>query len=1107
MIDASIRPTSYTLHFMIKCLLNGKDYHNLQKLFEIWHHFGLCNQTRMEYWHLKTLLSLLIEQNDRPDLALSFLKLTHDLKLFDYKENDSDITDISDVIKEKDYEIQQEIIRKLCLYGVKNVNDINSWIKFATSNWNMDKIEISNAVIGQILFWNEIHDLKGMMDICKELNIDPTKIEIDGTIIKVLLSNMRRKSNQKFAYLNEYHYSIIDGLELFNFALNEYPDTFRPNIQCFNQLFAMIKSHDEIKIANKLLKDMKENYPDVIPDKNTAINLLRLLYFNPTNLNINEQKSGHQILNELIKMGLPSNPIHQSIYHELIQLHAYYNDFPGFLLTLYKMKAENQAIEDISIDETMDEIMDEMDIINHNHGKLRKIDIDENTFEPIIEGILLNKLATNGQVDNCCLILDEMIECGYRPSGPVYRDIIDNMGKNGYSQQALQMIDRALLDGIIFNDRIWRYWMLSFAKSGQIQSCLLLLDKMDRSNNVRFINTRHFNGLLYAYYQNNNLDGIRKTYDYMINITKQKHDANNATVKLSKMNIKPNIKSYHIIAKSFLENNQSEDLKNLLDSMEHHDIPLDWKMHSIALQNMLNEPDITWQTVQDYLSSVISSKKVFPRQPMVDDILSGSIQLNVLSEGLNFIHQAFDDPDLRTSTLPSENILGKFITNMFLKSDDHNHQLLYRGILPYLMEKYNHIFTILTTKLPPKSKKDHEDQQYNLLKQQKSDLSNFKLKPKKLLQSALFTLEDHFDPLTCTLKVDNIDCRQLLVDILRHLFAPIDELKTSKQKSDKSSSSYTSYTDEQLLSAYFPIIQDILKQSVKDRPNLVLLASSQLSIPIKPGLFTKMIHSLVFNGNVETIQSISSIIDQYYNSNAANPYIEYFQYEPDEISMDQNNSKQPDKPWLISSKSEWTFLPFQMIDSFELERIGMKISDLILFDALLFDNRLNEALKHLSSLHKDQKISYIIIKQIIQRTLNYLELTKELKINDKEYVSKVSHTLSIVLNQIPTTNDAINTEIKSKTKQSIERKKKNLQETNEIFECIWNEGGFIRGAMILQGLLIKLDDKHCLQPHLQKFCANEFSKLTQYGLLQPETDEQSTMLLGNEVEKQSFLSK
>lgn len=646
MIDASIRPTSYTLHFLIRCLAKGEDYNGLEKLFEIWHHFGLHHKTRMEYWHLKSLFNLLIE-NQRQDLVLKFLTLTQDLKLLEYTQNHSDI------LKDKDYEIQQEIIRKLCRYGVKDVKHINEWIKFITSHWNMDKIKISNQVMEQILFWNEIHSLDGMRDICNELNIDISSIDIDATIIKVLLVNMKRKSHQKFAYMNEYHYSILDALQLFNYALKNHPDTFTPTIQCYNQLFAMIKSGNEIKIAKQLLKDIKMKYLNIKPDKQTAINLLRLLYYNPTDFNVNQdipfqkehiqqQKSGHQILNELIRMGLPSNPIEQDIYHELIQLHAFYGDFPGFLLTLYKMKAENEVIDDlvIGVDNEIESEQDEMDMINESNN-IRKIEINEHTFEPIIEPILLNKLAVNGQVDNCCLVLDEMIECGYRPSGPVYRDIIDNMGKNGYPQQALQMIDRALLDGIIFSDRIWRYWLLSFAKNGQVQSCLLFLDKMDRSNNIRFISTRHFNGLLYAYYKNNDLDGISKTYEYMISITQQKKDKDNNVYQLSKMNIKPDIKSYHIIARAYLENDKSHDLKNLLDSMEYHDIPLDWKMHSIALKSMLNEVDVTWDNVQTYLGSVVAAKKVFPRQPMVDDVLSASIQLNALSEGLNFMHQSF----------------------------------------------------------------------------------------------------------------------------------------------------------------------------------------------------------------------------------------------------------------------------------------------------------------------------------------------------------------------------------------------------------------------------------------------------------------------------------
>ena len=474
-------------------------------------------------------------------------------------------------------------------------------------------------------------------------------------------------------------------------------------------------------------------------------------------------------------------------------------------------------------------------------------------------------------------------------------------------------------------------------------------------------------------------------------------------------------------------------------------------------------------------------------------------------------------------------MLGKFIATMFLHTYHNNdyHQL-YRGMMAYLTEKYQNVYNILSSKVPSKSQQEGDQQQ--LIRQQKANLASFRFRPRRLLQNVLLELEQHFDPLTCSLSPPELngqqsdsyetelDCRQLLVDVLRHLFAPIDESKfiknnryKSKTKSEDKKDKLSSYTDEQLLSAYFPMIEDILRESVKDHPNLILLASSQLSIPIKPALFTKMIHSLVFNGNVDTLKAISPIIDEYYNSNAANPYIEYFQYEPDNIGginddnneIDTNKSVKPEKPWLISSKTEWTFLPYQMIDSQELERIGMKISDLILFDGLLYDKRLDDALKHLSLLHKEKKISYIIIKQIVQRTLNYMEQRNELRINDKEYVRKVTDTLSKVLNQIPVTNNASNMEIKSKTKRSMERKQKDLQETNELFECIWNESGFIRGAIVLQGLLIKLDDKHCLKPHLQKFCINEFSKLTQYGLLEPETDEQSTMLLSDKT----FLDK
>eukprot|EP01083_Nonionella_stella_P221990 792549_1 len=1119
MLDGSIRPTSYTLNFMIRCLAKGKEYDALQQLFEIWKEFGLSDKTRMEYWHLRNLLNLLIENNAQ-HLVSKYLTLTHELQLLEYKEGHSDL------MQYKDYEIQQQIMRKLCFYGVQNVKQMNEWMHFITSHWDMNQITIPNTVVSKLLYWNEIDSLSGMHDICNELNIDPNTIVIDETIIASILGNMKRKSNQQFAQTNTYRYSIVDALDLFNYALEHHADTFTPNIACFNQLFAMIKSQNEIRIAKELLQDMKRNYPQIKPNKETAIHLIRLLYYNPTDMNMNtnneahilEQKSGHQMLNELIQMGLQCNPIHQDIYHELIQLHAFYADFTGFLLTLYKMKAENEMDDELMVTQMQNDAYDddEMEMIADKvNAQVNKIDINEHTFEPIIEPILLNKLAVNGDVKNCCLVLDEMIQCQYRPSGPVYRDIIEAMGKYGYGQQALQMIDRAVLDGMVFSDRIWRYWMLSFAKYGQIESCLMFLDKMDRSNNIRSITTRHFNGLLYAYYQNNDLDGIRKTYDYMIHVNQQRNTVDADGLHQSmKMNIKPDIKSYHIIARAYLENGDAQALKQLLESMEYHDIGLDWKMYSIALQSMLQETDdVTWDNVQQYLSSVIHTKKVFPRQPMVDDVLSASIQLERLDQGLSFMHQAFDDPDLRTSTLPTESKLGEFITHMWLNTHrDVYYHSLYRGMLAYLTEQYQHIYSILSTKTPRKAQQEALNAQQKLLIEQKKYLGNFRFRPRRLLQHVLLTLNEYFDPLTCTMNVtqydddenrynERLDCRQLLVDILRHLCAPMDELKAIKiarnkhQHNKSEDESLSKASDEQLLSAYFAMIEEILSESVKQHPNLILLASSQLSIPIKPALFTKMIHSLVFNGEVESVRAMASIIDEYYNSNAANPYIEYFEYD---------EGDKPVKPWLVSSKTEWRFVPHQMIDSEELERVGMKISDLILFDALLYDKQLDEALAHLSVLHKQRKISFIIMKQIIQRTLNYMQQTDELKVNDKQYVSKVTHVLTQILKQMPRISDADDDHSMSKHKKEKAKKRKQIQQTNELFECIWNENGFTRGAIILQGLLIKLDAKHCLKPYLQSFCVTQFSKLTQYGLLEPETDAQTLAL---HTQQQSLLAK
>ena len=42
----------------------------------------------------------------------------------------------------------------------------------------------------------------------------------------------------------------------------------------------------------------------------------------------------------------------------------------------------------------------------------------------------------------------------------------------------------------------------------------------------------------------------------------------------------------------------------------------------------------------------------------------------------------------------------------------------------------------------------------------------------------------------------------------------------------------------------------------------------------------------------------------------------------------------------------------------------MKISDLILFDALLYDKRLDDALKHLSLLHKEKRYHILLLNRL-----------------------------------------------------------------------------------------------------------------------------------------------
>ena len=146
----------------------------------------------------------------------------------------------------------------------------------------------------------------------------------------------------------------------------------------------------------------------------------------------------------------------------------------------------------------------------------------------------------------------------------------------------------------------------------------------------------------------------------------------------------------------------------------------------------------------------------------------------------------------------------------------------------------------------------------------------------------------------------------------------------------------------------------------------------------------------------------------------------------------------------------------------------------------------------------------------------------ELRVNDKDYVSKMVHILSQVLNKLPkieelrkdnkineidTTiveldglnpdsskvmkelNNLLNeNKINGKNRKYISDTKSPTQQVNDILEIIWKQSGFTRGAVIIQGISIKLDENHNLKPYLHQFCINEFSKLAKYGLLETDND-------------------
>ena len=131
----------------------------------------------------------------------------------------------------------------------------------------------------------------------------------------------------------------------------------------------------------------------------------------------------------------------------------------------------------------------------------------------------------------------------------------------------------------------------------------------------------------------------------------------------------------------------------------------------------------------------------------------------------------------------------------------------------------------------------------------------------------------------------------------------------------------------------------------------------------------------------------------------------------------------------------------------------------------------------------------------------------------------MTHILSQVLNKLPTleditqqdkeledidvqgnfnssdneTNDELIQDLSNLMYQNKDDKKyivekSKIGQMNDIWEFVWKECGFTRGAVILQGISIKMDDNHCLKPYLNRFCITEFSKLAKYGLLEPAND-------------------
>ncbi|ETO27650.1 hypothetical protein RFI_09480 [Reticulomyxa filosa] len=214
-----------------------------------------------------------------------------------------------------------------------------------------------------------------------------------------------------------------------------------------------------------------------------------------------------------------------------------------------------------------------------------------------------------------------------------------------------------MTDGMVFADNIWVQWLEKFAKNGQIESCLLLLNKISRMDNGSKLKASHFNSILTAYGIRGDLDGLRSTLQYMNQMSTQPTALGNPNP------LSPNAATYWSYIRSLLqmkrklgtlirngeafeENMEKKqalqrELDQIMSEMSSREFSLSWKLYTYLLEDMLCEGELTWDQIQTFIASVVAARKVFPRQPLTDAVVSAAIQLGELENGLLFIKDAF----------------------------------------------------------------------------------------------------------------------------------------------------------------------------------------------------------------------------------------------------------------------------------------------------------------------------------------------------------------------------------------------------------------------------------------------------------------------------------